>query len=643
MTAPSAADDAPDDDGSDPDGSSASAGRTVWARSVAGQLGSFLRTESGSSGVLVAAIVVALIWENVGAGSYEALWGAPLSIRIGDLGIAMDLRAWVSSGLMTLFFLVVGLEARREFDLGALRDRTQVAIPFAAGLVGMALPVLIFLAVNAGGDGMRGWGVAMSTDTALALGLLTLLGRNLPERVRGFLLTVFIVDDLVALIVIAVAYSSNVQFVPLLVAVLAFAIILLGHRLRFPKGLTVVLAILSWGALLFSGVDPVVIGLALGLSTPAFVPARGNLEEATGLFRRFREQPTPELARSASAGLRATLSPNERLQSIYHPWTSYVIVPLFALANAGIHIDGAFLATAVTAPITLGVFFGYVIGKPVAVAGTAWIVTRLSRGRFRPPVGWAAVIGSGTIAGVGFTVAVLVATLAFSGDELAQAKVGILAAAVGASVLTWIVYRITALLPDEKRALALLGRQHELVDLTAPVDPARDHVRGPRDASVTVVEYGDFQCPYCGKAEPSVRELITDVDIRFVWRHLPLSDVHPQAALAAEAAEAAAVQGAFWAMHDLLLAHQDQLRLADLSGYAEELGIDVDRFSSELSARVHRMRVAEDVDSADLSGVAGTPTFFINGLRHYGAYDVESLRAAVVAARDQAAIARAGR
>jgi Na+/H+ antiporter NhaA len=616
--------------------------RTLWGRSVAGQLAGYLRTESGSSGVLVAAILAALLWANLAGASYDAVWATDLSLRIGDAGIGMDLRGWVSSGLMTLFFLVVGLEARREFDLGTLRDRKQFAIPFAAGLVGMAVPVLIFLLVNLGGEGLHGWGVAMSTDTALALGLLTLVGRNLPERVRGFLLTVFIVDDLVALLVIALVYSTNIQPVPLIVSIVAFALfpIMIRSRKRIPTVFFVLAGVVCWAALFFSGVDPVVSGLAIGLVAPAYTPARDSLEQAAGVFRQFREQPTAQMARAAGMTLVGATSPNERLQTLYHPWTSYLIVPLFALANAGIRIDGPFLATAFRAPITLGILIGYVVGKPVAVIGTSWLVTKLSRGTLSPPVGWAAVAGSGTIAGVGFTVAVLVASLAFQGEELAQAKVGILAAAIVSSIITWIVFRMTAVLSPERRTRALIGESELLVDLTVPVDPDRDHIRGPENASVTVVEYGDFQCPYCGKAEPSVRELMTDADVRFVWRHLPLQEVHPQAQLAAEAAEAAAEQGAFWPMHDLLLTHQDQLKPADLSAYAEELGLDVLRFRSDVVDRLHRARVSADVDSADRSGVSGTPTFFINGQRHYGRYDIASLQAAVITARDQAAARR---
>src|SRR5438874_3751733 len=378
----------------------------------------------------------------------------------------------------------------------------------------------------------------------------------------------------------------------------------------------------------------------MGLLTAAYPAARTDLERATDQFRLFREQPTPELARSARVGLESAISLNERLQQLLHPWTSYVIVPLFALANAGIAIDGGFLARAFSSRITLGILVGYVVGKPIGILGCSWLVTRLSRRRLQPPVGWAAVAGGGTIAGVGFTVSLLVATLAFHGRELEEAKLGILSAALSAGLVTWLLFRAVSLLPRRLRIRALLGTPEELVDLYIDVDPERDHLRGTVDAPVTVVEYGDFECPYCGQAEPVVRELLREFgDVSYVWRHLPLSDVHPRAELAAEAAEAAADQGAFWEMHDLLLDHQDALAPKDLVRYAEQLGLDVERFTDHLRDHAGAGRVSEDVDSADLSGVSGTPTFFINSRRQHGAYDIASLSAAVRAAGARATLA----
>jgi Na+/H+ antiporter NhaA len=591
----------------------------------------FLRTETGSAAVLLAAAVTALIWVNLDASSYDSLWETKLSIELGDAGVTLDLRDWVNSGLMTFFFFVVGLEARRELDLGELRERRRFALPLLAALGGMAAAVAIYLMLNAGQTTAHGWGIAMSTDTAFALGLLALVGPRFPDRLRAFLLTAAVVDDVVALLIIATVYTETLRIAPLLVAFGFFAAVLILRRAGVRFGFVyLALGVGAWVGLLKSGVEPVVVGLAMGLLAYAYPAPRSDLERATVRFREFREQPTADLARVAGVELRAATSPNERFQRLFHPWASYVIVPLFALANAGIQLDTGFLSDAYGSRITLGILFGYVIGKPLGIlAGTA-LPTRLSRGRLRPPVGWAAVAGGGTIAGVGFTVALLVATLAFDGVQLEEAKVGILSAALAAALITWLLFRATALLPRRLRIRALLGTAEPIADLYIEVDPERDHVRGPLDARVTLVEYGDFECPYCGMAEPVVRELLRDFgEVRYVWRHVPLSDVHPHAQLAAEAAEAAGEQGMFWEMHDLLLGHQDNLRFGDLVGYAEELGLDVDRFASRLQNHEDAGRVAEDIDSGDLSGVSGTPTFFINGRRHYGAYDIETLSAAV--------------
>jgi Na+/H+ antiporter NhaA len=617
-------------------------GRTAWVRNLQTPLRTFLRTETGSAAVLLGATVAALVWANIDVASYERVMRTTISIRVGDHALVHDLRYWVNSGLMTLFFFVIGLEARREFDLGELRQRRRVTLTLAAGLGGMVVPVLIFLAFNAGRGSAHGWGVAMSTDTAFALGMLALVGRRFPVRLQAFMLTVSIVDDVVALVVIATVYAGTINGGPLLVAVGLFLVAVLIAHSGFRRGFfCAAFGVASWIALSKSGVDPIVIGLAMGLTTFAAPAARTDLERASDLFRLFREQPTADLARSARQGLASALSPNERLQQVLHPWTSYVIVPLFALANAGLNINGRFLADAFTAPITLGVLVGYVVGKPVGIVGGSWLVTKLSGGRLQAPVGWAAIAGGGSIAGIGFTVALLIAGLAFRGEDLAEAKLGVLSAGLCASVLTWLVFRATATLPRQLRIRALLGTAETLVDLAVPVDPERDHIRGRMDAPVTLVEYGDFECPYCGQAEGVLRELLRDAreDVRYVWRHLPLTDVHPNAELAAQASEAAAAQGAFWEMHDVLLEHQDALTPADLVRYAGELELDVDRFSDDLEKQTFAPRIAEDVDGADRSTVSGTPTFFVNGRRHYGAYDVDALKVAVRGARARAAIA----
>jgi len=614
-------------------------GRTAWARNLAAPVRDFLSEETSGAVVLLCAAIAALLWANSPwSDSYESFWTTKLALRLGSEGIALDLRHWVNEGLMTFFFLVVGLEAKRELDTGELRERRRVAIPVAAAAGGMALPIAIYLAFNAGGAGAHGWGAAMSTDTAFALGLLALVAPR-GTRLRVRLLTLAVVDDLVALVVIATVYTEDLSWLPLVVAACLF----LGlFALRYaPTGwrrqVAAVVGVALWVALFKAGIDPVITGLAVGLITSAYPPGRGELERVTESTRSFREQPTPELARSAQLSVASAVSANERLQYRLHPWSSFVIVPVFALANAGIHLDGQLIGDAVSSPITLGILFGYVVGKPLGILGATWLASRPWLAGLRRALSWPVIAGGGAVAGVGFTVSLLISSLAFHGRQLEEAKLGVLSAALFASLLAWGLFHVIRRLPPAMRARQIADTADELLDLSDDIDPDRDHTRGSEQAPVTLVEYGDYECPYCGQAEVVIRELLDSFgdDLRYVWRHLPLNDVHQQAQTAAEAAEAAAAQGVFWEMNDKLFEHQGELTTRDLVRYAEELGLDVERFRKELHGRDHAARVAEDVASADASGVAGTPSFFVNGRRHRGAYDIDTLTAAVRAARNR--------
>jgi Na+/H+ antiporter NhaA len=614
--------------------------RTAWARNLAAPVRSFLTTETGGAVAMLAAAIAAMLWANSPwSHSYESVWTTELLIRLGGHGISADLRQWVNEGLMTFFFLVVGLEAKRELDLGELRERRRLAIPVVAAIGGVVVPIAIYLAFNAGRAGAHGWGAAMSTDTAFALGAVALLTPRIATRLRVFLLTLAVVDDLLALLVIATVYTKHVSVVALVVAVGLFGVLL---ALRYaPAGrrvASIVVAVGLWIAMFKSGIDPVISGLAIGLATSAYPPAREDLERATALTRSFREQPTPELARTAQQSLLSAISPNERLQYELHPWTSYVIVPLFALANAGIHLTGTLLSNAITSPITLGILVAYIVGKPIGISAGSWLASRPALHGPRPPLSAPLLVGGGACAGIGFTVSLLISTLAFTGERLDEARLGTLGSVILAPVVAWIVFAIVRRLPSSVRARQVGRTAEDILDLSEEPDPDRDHTRGPDDAPVTLLEYGDFQCPYCGQAEQVVRELLSahGDEIRYVWRHLPLNDVHPRAQMAAEAAEAASAQGKFWEMSDVLLSHQDDLTPRDLTGYAEELELDVDRFTDELRRREYAPRISEDVASADESGVSGTPTFFINGRRHYGVYDIDTLSDAVRAAKIRA-------
>jgi len=629
-----------------PDTGTEAVATTVWRRDLRTPLRQFLHTETGSAATLALGAIAALIWANISFAGYEHVWTMPLTASIDGKGLSLSLRTFVNSGLMTFFFLVVGLEARREWDMGELRIRSRLALPLLAGLTGMLVPIIIYLVITGAGapGAWRGWGTTMSTDTAFALGILALAGKGLPDRVRTYLLTFSVVDDLAGLAVIAIAYSGHVDPVPLVIGIAFLALTwTLKHFGVSNNMLYLVIGIAAWVAFFKSGVDPIVTGLVVGLMTCARPPVREDLEQATNVFRAFREQPTAEYAREAREVVRTAISPNDRLQALFHPASSFVIVPLFALANAGIQLNGSFLAHAYTSPITLAIIAGYLVGKPAGTSGAALLVTKLTKGRLKPPVGWGSVAGAGIAAGTGFTVSFLIAALAFGNHpaELAEAKLGVLTTVVGSAALTWVTFKGISMLPVRTRLRAVYGTEAGITDLVVAVDPSQDHIRGPKkDAIVTLVEYGDFECPYCGQAEPNVRGLIQEYgELRFVFRHLPLTDVHPHAQMAAEAAEAAALQGKFWEMHDTLMDHQGELTFSDLLRYARDLELNTEKFEAELRAHDRTAaRVSEDVESADLDSVSGTPTFFINGRRHHGAYDLETLKQAVRAAKALAII-----
>jgi Na+/H+ antiporter NhaA len=597
---------------------------------------SFLKTEAGGAIVLLAATVAALAWANSpwGAG-YDRFWSTELSFRFGDLTLSHDLQDWVNDGLMAVFFLLIGLEVRREFDMGEFRERRRLALPLIAALGGMALPVIIFLAFNPTAEASRGWAMVMATDTAFAVGVLALVGRRSSFRLRTFLLTLVIVDDVAAVTVIALVYSTDVNVAALAVGIALLAVMAaLRWRGVERTEVYVLLALGMWLAASAAGVHPTVAGVAVGLLTSAYPPTRASLEDATGTTRAFRQRPTADLARSAARRITMALSPNERAQHALHPWSSFVIVPLFALANAGLDLSPALLGSALGSPLVLGIVAGLVVGKTIGIPLGAWVASRPWLGGAPLSVGWPSLIAASAVAGIGFTMSLLIGELSYTDTVLDQAKLGILVASVVAAGLAVALFHGLSLLPRDLLLRAETHTSLPLADLTEAVDPTRDHIRGAADAPVTLVEYGDYECPYCGRAAPGIVSLLEELagQVRFVFRHLPLSDVHPNAALAAEAAEAAGAQGAFWPMHDLLFANQDRLQLADLVRHAAELGLDTAQFEHDLRTARFAPHVVQDVNTAEEAGVAGTPTFFINEVLYRGGHDRESLADAIARA-----------
>jgi Na+/H+ antiporter NhaA len=398
-------------------------------RGVRPSIGGVLRGETGGALLLVAAVALALVWSNSPwQASYVGFWHSPVALTVGPWTLGADLRTWIDEGLMTLFFLVVGLEAKRERDLGELREGRRLTVAVLAAFAGMATSAAVYVAVTASGGGAAGWGVAISTDTALALGALTIAAGQSLDRLRVFILTVLVVDDVAALLVISFVYPSRIDPAAVIVAAALLTLLLSiraiaarqfrarGNSTAALTPLSMLIGIALWLALFESGFDPVVSGLLIGLLTNAYEPrTRGP----------------------------AAISPNDRLQLRLHPWTSKVVVPIFALANAGLHADQHLLASAATSPITWGIVLAYVVGKPLGI-----VIASCAAAKRRAvlSLSWPELRGTALSAGIGFTVSLLIASRAFDGALLDQAKVGILATALLAPVLT-----VAALAPLRRR------------------------------------------------------------------------------------------------------------------------------------------------------------------------------------------------
>ena len=422
------------------------------ARFVARPLREFLRVESAGSILLVVATAAALLWANSPAsGSYDTLWHTELGIDLGRSHLVESLRGWVNDALMVVFFFVVGLEIKYELVHGDLRDPRTAALPVVAAVGGMVVPAAAYLAIAGAGDGARGWGIPMATDIAFAVGVLGLLGRRIPAAARLFLLTLAVVDDIGAIVVIAVFYTEDLHL-----EWLALALVLLGgmallRALRvWSIPVYVVLGVGLWFALLASGVHPTLAGVAVGLLTPATAllreqVAREYAQEALA----DRHLDPDELARLRFL-LAESVPVAERLQSYLHPVSAYLVLPVFAFANAGVDLGGGALGEAVASPVGVGILVGLVVGKPVGILLASYAAVRLGLGRLPDGTTWPMLAGVGAVAGVGFTVSLFIAGLSFPGGEQLtdEAKVGILLASFTAAVVGVVVLLLATRAPQ---------------------------------------------------------------------------------------------------------------------------------------------------------------------------------------------------
>jgi NhaA family Na+:H+ antiporter len=421
------------------------AARNAAHRLIVSPVERFLSIEAASGILLLAAAVLALAWANSPwQGLYQALWHTPFGLRLGPWAFERDMHFWINDGLMVIFFFVVVLEIRREMHAGELSEFRRAALPVFAALGGMLAPALIYLGFNAGTTAGSGWGVPMATDIAFAVGVLALLGRRVRPALRILLLALAVIDDLGAIVVIALFYSSGISFTGLAVAALGLALIVLMQKLGVRSPLAYLPpALITWAGAYLTGVHPTLAGVVIGLLTPVrtwFGPqefadhasaaadvARDNRGEGGDhLLNKFADL---DLAR------REAVSPVERLQYALHGWVAYLIMPLFALANAGVPLGEARLDVAGT-PVLLGVTLGLVLGKPLGVVALSALAVRLRMAALPAGVRWSGVLVVGTVAGIGFTMALFIASLAFPPGPLAEvAKLGILCASAIAAVM----------------------------------------------------------------------------------------------------------------------------------------------------------------------------------------------------------------
>jgi NhaA family Na+:H+ antiporter len=391
----------------------------------------FLHTEAAGGVVLLLAAVAALAIANSAFGpAFEAFWQTPIGLSIGDVEWTHSLRHWINDGLVTLFFFVVGLEIKREIVTGELSKKGAIALPLAAALGGMLVPAAIYLAIAP--DAPSGWGVVMATDIAFVVGCMALLGKRIPDSLRVFLLALAIIDDIGAILVIGIGYSHGFHLIPFLLALAGLGVTALMQWLGVrPVSAYWVMGFLTWAALHESGIHPTIAGVALGLLTPVrpwvdetrfdhfLAWAREAMGPAEG-------QPPEEVRRAVARAAKESISPQRRLENSVHPWSAFVVLPLFALANAGVAIEAVDPVNAVT----LGVIAGLAIGKPVGIFLFAWAAVLLGIARKPEDIGWGHMLGAGMLAGIGFTMALFIANLAFSGLALEAAKFGILLASL---------------------------------------------------------------------------------------------------------------------------------------------------------------------------------------------------------------------
>ncbi|MBP3089089.1 Na+/H+ antiporter NhaA [Corynebacterium sp. sy017] len=567
--------------------------------------------ETYAAAALVIATFIALIWANIGTG-YEEFWHTHAGLSLGNFELRLTLHEWVDEGLMAFFFFMVGLDVKRELVIGELRLPGRALLPAAAAIGGLIAPAVLFYALTSSSTVSSAWGTVISTDTAFALGLLALIGPRNAPRLRLFLLGFAVIDDIGALAVIGFCYTDQLNFLALGIAALLLVGIWVLQRIGvwrlFPY---MVFALGTWYAVFSSGVHATLAGVLIALLLPVRVINRHDLEATHEIYHLFRQAPTPTTAQTVRESMVYLIPLNQRLSAALPFYVNYLVVPLFALANAGVIITSDTLSQATQSLLTWGIIIGLVVGKLLGITLSSALVLRFVPSARLPGLDLPRIAGIGALSGMGFTISLLVAGLALDDPhQQSQARMGVLGASLLAVIVAILIFR----LGDRYAPLAAPKGE----TLVRPIDPEHDHIYGAADAQVSVVQYTSMTYGYRTRMTETLREtydLADDNRINVVYRH---HIENPEDLLPALALEAASHQHKFFAMHDALVQAEGELDEKTIYAIAADIGLNVETFRQRISRGEDMARIEDDNLDVEHIESDGDSIVYVNGQRISG-------------------------
>lgn len=560
--------------------------------------------------VLACATVAALIWANIGD-SYMQVWSLEAGVNIGDVGLSMSLGHWVNEALMAVFFFAVGLDVRRELSIGELRQRERAMVSVFGALGGLVIPAAIFLLFTFGTPAAVAWGAVISTDTAFALGMLALVGPRNAPRLRVFLLTLAVIDDVGALSVIAIFYTDDLNFLALGGVLVGLFVIWLLQRKQVGRVTPYLLiGVVTWVLMYISGVHATLAGVLIALLIPVYPTNTRDVEVASRVVHLYRQAPVPQAARLARHSISQSISLNQRLSELLPPYVNFVIVPLFALGNAGVTLSAEMLDAAWRSPLTWGIIAGLVVGKLVGITVATGLVHRLMPSSRAPGLDMPRMAGLGSLAGMGFTISLLVVDISLNDPQTQdEARVGVLVASFSALLVAWLIFSVSS---KVKPLPPPTGMR-----LQRPVEAGRDHMTGPLTAPSNIVVYAAMSSAYRFRTAEAIAEVKAHLgrEVNLVFRHHTTSDDELRTAVMLEAA---AAQGRFWELHDVMTTRRDAITEDDMLDLAEKAGLHTDRFVHDVSTYAYLARVEDDNLDAQAARLPSTPVLYLDGVRLKG-------------------------